>query len=284
MIINHSAKPLSIHVRQRVVHRAKDGEEVREDVKLGEPSPEEEELARVVEVLRLLLRDVDSRRVVIGDADVVNTGDECDVGEAHFVEVGRVALDEDRVGSHEEDVGHRAAVAAENDIDAEELPHLLLVGLADLHAEGVELLRGTSPGRTNVSEAPVDGAEIAREVHPATVERAFQDAHAELAREDVERGDVCGLVGERAHPVGGEEAGEDASVLVVGHAVHESDAAEAEQLGNAVAPQQTQNVLLLEGGVRRVGEGVEEELQVALGPGVFVELAEDGQVEVAELG
>lgn len=165
-------------------------------------------------------------------------------------------------------------MAAENDVDAEELPHLLLVGLADLHAEGVEL----------VSEAPVDGAEIAREVHPATVERAFQDAHAELAREDVERGDVCGLVGERAHPVGGEEAGEDASVLVVGHAVHEGDAAEAEQLGNAVAPQQTQNVLLLEGGVRRVGEGVEEELQVALGPGVFVELAEDGQVEVAEAG
>ena len=100
----------------------------------------------------------------------------------------------------------------------------------------------------------------------------------------MERGDIGSLVGERAHPVGGEEAGEDASVLVVGHAVHEGDGAEAEQLGNAVTPQETQDVLLLEGGVRRVGEGVQEELEIALGPGILVEVAEDWQEEVAELG
>ena len=172
---------------------------------------------------------------------------------------------------------------AENDIDTEELSHLLLVGFADFHAEGVELLRVTPHFLANVSEASIDGAEVAREVHPATVERALQHAHAELFGENVERRDVGGLVGECAHPVGGEEAGEDTSVLIVGHAVHEGDGAEAEHLGDAVAAQQTQDVLLLEGDVRRVREGVQEQLEIALGPGILVEVAEDGKEEVTEL-
>lgn len=170
MIIEHRAKSLSIHVRQGIVHSANDRKEVREDVELGEPSPEQEELARVIETFRLLLGDVDSRRIVVGDADVVNARNERDVGEAHFVKVGRVALDEDRVGSHEEDVRHGASVSAENDIDAEELPHLLLIGLADFHSESVQLLQMTPRCRTNVSEASIDGTEVARKVDPATVE------------------------------------------------------------------------------------------------------------------
>lgn len=101
----------------------------------------------------------------------------------------------------------------------------------------MELLRVTPHFLANVSEASIDSAEVAREVHPATVERALQHAHAELFGENVERRDVGGLVGECAHPVGGEEAGEDTSVLIVGHAVHEGDGAEAEHLGDAVAAQ-----------------------------------------------
>ena len=268
-----------------ILNRRNDRKNVGVNVEGSVLSPIQEEGALLVQRIGLLQVARYIGPVVVGNADVVDARDEGDVGEAHLEEVGRIALDQRRSGPHEEDVRHRAPVTSPQDVRLVEQQHLPRVRLlAQRHDRGVDSLRVRQRDQRNVGEAVVDRPQVARELDPLAVDEAFDDAEMDLLLHDAHRLHLRVLVGDGAHPVVGEEAGEDAAVLVVRHAVHQHRRGEAEVLRRAVLAEKAQHVLLLPHAHAGFGrEGGEEELEVLLGPLVLAEVAEVGQEQVLEL-